>query len=62
MKVYENGNMYEGYLKNGKRNGYGKFYFNHGGEYEGNWVENKMQGQGILYYPSGKIAYEGQFF
>lgn len=52
---------YEGTKLNGKRHGFGTFYYSEGGRYVGNWVENKMHGKGTLYYPNQKIAYEGHW-
>lgn len=44
------------------RDGYGKLVFSNKGVYEGTWKMNKMHGKGTLYYPSGDIAYEGDWF
>lgn len=43
---------YEGTKLNGKRHGYGTFYYSEGGKYIGQWIENKMHGEGTLYYPN----------
>ncbi len=50
IEEYEVGSKYEGYKKNGMRNGKGKFYYQDGGYYEGEWKDNKMHGYGKLYY------------
>lgn len=56
---YEIGSKYNGFKKNGQRNGKGIFMYKDGGYYEGNWRDNQMHGQGKLFYPSGKLAYDG---
>lgn len=56
---YEVGSRYEGYKKNGMRNGRGKFFYQDGGFYDGNWKDDKMHGEGKLYYNETKLAYEG---
>ena len=53
------GARYEGYKKNGKRNGIGKFYYTEKSVYNGEWKDNKMNGFGVLTYASGNLAYEG---
>lgn len=54
-----NAGTYEGQMKNGMRNGYGKFYYNQGSVYDGNWKDNLMHGKGSLFYSNGKLVYEG---
>ena len=63
MHVSENytRGRYEGTKLNGKRHGYGTFFYSEGGKYVGEWLENKMHGEGTLYYPSQKVAYKGQW-
>lgn len=48
--ILEGGGRYEGYLKNGLKNGEGKLEFNDGGYYVGEWRDNKMHGFGKLHY------------
>lgn len=62
IEEYENGSRYEGYKKNGMRNGRGKFYYQEGSFYDGEWRNNNMHGMGRLYYSNGKLAYEGEWF
>ena len=52
---------YEGTKFNGKRHGYGTFYYSEGGKYVGEWAENKMHGEGTLFYPNEKMAYKGHW-
>lgn len=60
-ETYEDGSFYEGEMKEDTRHGKGTFKFSKGGTYKGDWVLGKMHGYGILFYPSGKIAYEGEW-
>ena len=53
-------NRYIGEWKDGKRNGYGKFFYNNGCVYEGFWKNNKKDGFGIYYY-FDKTRYVGNF-
>lgn len=50
IEHFKQGSRYEGFKKNGKRHGQGKFFYQDGGMYEGNWNQNKMEGYGALYY------------
>jgi hypothetical protein len=47
-KVYENGDVYEGELKDDKRNGKGKFVCKTGTLYEGDWKDDKKHGKGTM--------------
>lgn len=58
-EIYENGEKYEGFKENGKRNGKGKVYFRDGGAYDGDWKNDSMWGFGVLFYDNGQVAYEG---
>ena len=61
-----NGNIYEGYFKNGLRHGEGLMEYTKqrgtvaDGKYQGEWVEGKYNGRGKEKYKNGNI-YEGQF-
>ena len=57
---YHNGNRYEGYWKNDKKEGFGIYYFLNGDRYEGEWKNNLREGIGIYYYSNGDI-YEGEY-
>lgn len=59
VEEYDIGTRYEGFKKNGMRNGQGQFIYKEGSKYRGEWKDNKMEGYGTLYYPNGAIAYEG---
>jgi len=58
-KIYPDG-VYEGDLKNDKREGYGKMTYNDGDVYEGQWKYDKMNGQGKMTYSEGGM-YEGEW-
>ena len=51
---------YVGQWKDGKRDGYGVFYYSNGNIYEGQWKENKKEGFGIFYYQD-RTKYVGSF-
>jgi hypothetical protein len=56
---YENG-MYEGYVKNNKRTGKGKYTWQDGNWYEGDWVDDQKEGMGKFSWTTGDI-YEGEY-
>ena len=58
-ETYSNG-YYEGELANGKRNGYGTYYWNSGSRYEGNWVNDVRKGFGRFFWKDGG-RYEGEW-
>ncbi|KOA20631.1 MORN repeat protein [Clostridium homopropionicum DSM 5847] len=63
QKIYDsNGKLtYEGEIKNGKPNGFGKSYYENGNvNYEGEWKDGLYDGVGTIYYEDGKINYKGQ--
>eukprot|EP01017_Pseudomicrothorax_dubius_P022531 TRINITY_DN24394_c0_g1_i1.p1 TRINITY_DN24394_c0_g1~~TRINITY_DN24394_c0_g1_i1.p1 ORF type:complete len:157 (+),score=43.88 TRINITY_DN24394_c0_g1_i1:284-754(+) len=53
--------MYIGEKVNDLRHGKGKLFYVNGGVYDGEWLEGKMDGFGTLFFPSGAIAYQGEF-
>lgn len=59
-RTYSNGNVYEGFVVNGKAEGKGIFTWTNGDRYEGNFSNNEMNGRGILTYANGD-RYEGDF-
>ncbi|SHJ92836.1 copper amine oxidase N-terminal domain-containing protein [Paramaledivibacter caminithermalis] len=56
---YDNG-YYEGEVKDGNFNGYGKYVWKTGKMYEGNWVNGEIQGQGKFTWENGD-SYEGNW-
>jgi len=57
---WENGDSYEGMVRNGKRHGHGVYKYADGTEYKGEWRENKKQGQGQYIWNNGD-KYTGRF-
>ncbi|KAL8274599.1 hypothetical protein Esti_001502 [Eimeria stiedai] len=53
-------NRYEGFFKEGRREGVGAFSYSNGARYEGAWVANKKHGLGKYKSESGSL-YEGIF-
>ena len=58
---YASGNVYEGEMKDGLRNGVGTFRWSDGDVYIGEYVNDVRQGKGKFLYASGNV-YEGDFF
>lgn len=53
---------FEGNYKNGKPNGYGRFFFQSGRlQYEGMWANGNYHGEGTLYDEDGNIIYNGEW-
>ncbi len=62
--VYQvvNGGRYEGYWKNGFKDGEGVFYHRSGNvQYEGEWQAGEPHGMGKVYNAKGELKYEGEF-
>lgn len=59
-QIYDNGEKYIGELKNGRREGFGIYYFNNGGTYEGYWHNGKRNGKGKYSLTDGRF-YEGDW-
>lgn len=51
--------MFEGFIINGVKEGFGKLSYPEGPYYLGNFQNDKMHGMGVLYYDEGKPAYDG---
>ncbi len=60
IEKYPSGNCYEGFSKNGKKEGKGTFIYVNGDKYEGDYKDGKRSGQGIYYYANGN-RYEGKY-
>lgn len=56
----KSGDLYEGYYKNGKRNGKGKYSFTNGDYYEGDFVDGLFHGHGRYVFANGDF-YEGPY-
>ena len=55
------GHNYTGDLKDGKRDGIGKYNYPNGDTYEGMWVNNIKEGEGTLTYNNDRYTYIGTF-
>lgn len=54
--------IYEGYWKNGKRDGYGVSYAKNGSIiYQGYWYQNDYHGFGTLYDQNGSVILQGKW-
>ena len=59
---YKDGKVkYDGYINNGKVEGFGKYFYENGEYYLGDWLKGKKNGKGILCYKNNTIKYEGDF-
>lgn len=64
LLFHPNGNQkYEGELKNGKKNGYGKIYhYNKRQLYEGTFVEDRIESdKAVIFHYNGEIKYQGGY-
>lgn len=52
-KIFENGDKYFGYLKDGKMTGHGTFTFANGDKYVGIYKDGKRNGRGTLFPKNG---------
>ncbi|MBN2899224.1 MAG: hypothetical protein JXO44_10670 [Clostridia bacterium] len=60
MTLSQSGDLYDGALINGQRQGQGTLYLKDGGKYQGAWVNNLYEGQGTLVASDGAV-YVGAF-
>ena len=51
--IYDNGERYAGFMKDGLPNGYGMKYYPDGARFEGNWQNGYENGMGTYYFPNG---------
>lgn len=61
LRIYEDDNIYKEYIGhwvNGKKQGFGGFWFTDGGYYEGNFSQGKRHGFGRMWCHDGKF-YQG---
>jgi hypothetical protein len=58
--IFANGDRYEGYTENYKKEKYGTYYYRTGERYVGEWKNDAREGQGIYYYSNGD-KYVGQW-
>ena len=55
------GHNYTGDLKDGKRDGNGKYIYQNGDTYEGMWALDKKEGEGTFTYNNDRYTYVGSF-
>ena len=60
VQTFENGDVYQGSFKDGKKHGKGILRTRNDRSYEGEWKYDKPHGFGINTFPNGKI-YTGNF-
>ncbi|KAL4199629.1 hypothetical protein AMTRI_Chr03g52160 [Amborella trichopoda] len=60
VRVYSNGDVYEGEFHKGKCSGSGVYYYYMSGRYEGEWVDEKYDGYGVETWARGS-RYRGQY-
>lgn len=58
--IYNDGGIYDGYFKDGKRNGQGRFTYTNGDIYIGLWNQDEREGTGTYHFANGDI-YEGEW-
>lgn len=58
--IYDDGGIYDGNFKDGKRNGQGRFTYTNGDIYIGLWNQDERQGIGTIHFANGDI-YEGEW-
>ena len=60
VMVDNDGNKYEGFLKNGKYEGNGVMQYSDNSRYEGDWKNGKYEGKGVMLY-NDNSRYEGDW-
>lgn len=60
VRVYSNGDVYEGEFHKGKCSGSGVYYYYMSGRYEGDWIDGKYDGYGVETWARGS-RYRGQY-
>lgn len=59
-RIEIDGDLFEGYFINGKKNGRGKYIWANGDIFDGNWVDGKRTGKGRITWSNGD-TYEGEW-
>lgn len=59
-RIEIDGDLFEGYFLNGKKNGRGKYIWANGNVYDGNWVDGKCTGKGRISWSSG-ASFDGEW-
>ena len=60
VKVYSNGDVYEGEFHQGRCSGSGVYHYHMSGRYEGDWIDEKYDGYGVETWAKGS-RYRGQY-
>jgi hypothetical protein len=60
--MYADGERYEGELKEGLRDGFGRMSYRNGIVYEGGWVGNGKEGSGVERYIIMKLFVKAECF
>lgn len=58
--VFANGEVYEGQISKGAKEGHGKCIYQDGREYEGSWIKNCKVGLGKIKFPND-VTFIGVF-
>ena len=58
---YSNGTTYDGYVRDGKRDGHGVYIDKAGNRYEGEWSNDRAQGYGTKVFSSKGDRHEGYY-
>jgi hypothetical protein len=58
--IYNNGDIYEGYWLNDKKNGKGIINYHNNEIYEGDFVDDKKEGNGAMNFKNDNL-YKGEF-
>ena len=48
-------------MQEGRKNGYGVYYYINGNTYTGQWLNDKKHGSGIYVYAASNEKYEGEW-
>ena len=59
-RIEIDGDLFEGYFINGKKNGRGKYIWANGNIYDGNWVDGKCTGKGRISWSNG-ASFDGEW-
>ncbi|TYK12072.1 phosphatidylinositol 4-phosphate 5-kinase 8-like [Cucumis melo var. makuwa] len=60
VRVYSNGDVYEGEFHKGRCSGSGVYHYHMSGRYEGDWIDEKYDGYGVETWAKGS-RYRGQY-
>jgi hypothetical protein len=58
---YDDGDYYIGEIRNGQRNGRGKYFYTNGSWNEGDWINDRLNGQAVCFNAPYKHTSRGQY-